>query len=118
MNRIVKIVTSIIILGFVNTSAKAFEHKEIVTDTLEVSGICGMCEERIENAALIKGVKKAEWSVDQQSLVVVYRTDKTSIEEIAEAIAEAGHDNGLITCTDEQYDNVHNCCKYRESDPH
>lgn len=118
MNRIVKVIVAVALLGFLDSSAKAQDAKEVITDTLQVSGICGMCEERIENAALIKGVKKAEWSVDQQSLVVVYRTDKTSMEAIARAVADAGHDNGLVTCTDEEYEKVHNCCKYRESDPH
>jgi mercuric ion binding protein len=118
MNRIVKVIVAVALLGFLDSSAKAQESKEVITDTLQVSGICGMCEERIENAALIKGVKKAEWSVDQQSLIVVYRSDKTSMEEVARAIANAGHDNGLITSTDEEYDQVHNCCKYRETNPH
>jgi len=118
MNRIVKIIVATVILSFLDSSVKAQNSKEIITDTLQVSGICGMCEERIENAALIKGVKSVDWSVDQQALVVVYRADKISMEEIAKAIADAGHDNGLITSTDEDYDKVHNCCKYRDSDPH
>ena len=118
MNRIVKVIVAVGLLGFLNSSAKAQNSKEVITDTLQVSGVCGMCEERIENAALIKGVKKAEWSVDQQSLIVVYRADKTSIEEVARAVADAGHDNELISSTDEKYDRIHDCCKYRESEPH
>ena len=118
MNRIVKVIVAVGLLSFLNSPSKAQNSKEVITDTLQVSGVCGMCEERIENAALIKGVKKAEWSVDQQSLIVVYRADKTSIEEVARAIANAGHDNELITSTDEKYDRIHECCKYRESEPH
>ena len=94
------------------------ESKQVITDTLVVSGICEMCEERIENAALINGVKKVEWSSDTQLLIVVYRPDKVTLEEIAISINEAGHDNELFICTDEQYDRVHSCCKYRESEPH
>ena len=93
-------------------------NKEIVTDSISVSGICGMCEERIENAALIKGVKKVDWDKDKQMLTVIYRSDKTSMQEIAESIADAGHDSSLVTCTDEQYDKVHSCCKYRENEVH
>lgn len=118
MNRIVKLIVAVGLLSFLDYSAKAQNSKEVITDTLQVSGVCGMCEERIENAALIKGVKQAEWLVDQQSLIVVYRADKTSMNEVARAVADAGHDNELITCTDEEYEQVHNCCKYRESDPH
>ena len=93
-------------------------NKEIVTDSITVNGICGMCEERIENAALIKGVKKVSWDKDKQLLTVVYRKDKVSMQEIAESLADAGHDSSLVTCTDEQYDKVHSCCKYRDNEVH
>ena len=94
------------------------KNNHIVTDTLGVSGVCNMCKERIENAATIKGVKKVEWTAESQQLIVVYRDDKVTIDEIAQSIAEAGHDNELIISTDAQYEKVHDCCKYREIDPH
>lgn len=116
MKNLVLIISS---LTLILISSSAFSQgKEVVQDTLHVSGICGMCEERIENAALIKGVKKVEWSNDTHELVVIYRADKVSMQEIAESIADAGHDSELITCTDEQYDKVHKCCKYRDDVDH
>lgn len=119
MNRIIKIITSVIfIFTFSNYGYSQDKNKQVITDTLMVSGVCEMCEERIENAALIKGVKKVEWSTNTHSLVVVYREDKVTLDQIAESIAEAGHDNELVICTDEQYDKVHSCCKYRDLHSH
>ena len=101
----------------IDTNAQE-KNKEIVTDSISVYGICGMCEERIENAALIKGVKKVEWHKDEQMLHVTYRADKVSIEEIGQSIADAGHDNSIVNASDEAYEKVHSCCKYREDDVH
>ena len=119
MNRFIKIFMSVIFsLTLSQTIYAQDNNKEILTDTISVSGICGMCEERIENAALINGVKKVEWTQENHTLVVVYRSDKVTIEEIGAAIAEAGHDNEIIKSTDEQYDDVHSCCKYRDDHSH
>lgn len=116
--KLFKIILPLIAFLAIASSLKAQKNKQVVTDTLIVSGICGMCEERIENAALIKGVKKVDWEVDTQELIVIYREDKVTIDQIAMALADAGHDSELITCTDEQYDEVHNCCKYRDQNAH
>jgi copper chaperone CopZ len=112
------ILTFIIALTFSSFLNAQDKNKQISTDSLVVSGVCSMCEERIENAALIKGVKKVEWDVDTQVLIVTYRKDKVDLEKIAASIAEAGHDNEIIKSTEEQYDKVHSCCKYREIDSH
>jgi copper chaperone CopZ len=117
MKYLVKLSLSLLLFISIGKTIQA-QGKEVVSDTISVMGICGMCEERIENAALIKGVKKVEWSSETETLVVLYRPDKVSIEEIAWELAEVGHDNEYYTCTDEQYDKVHTCCKYREQHEH
>lgn len=117
MKYIVRISLSLMLLLSFGKAIQA-QKKEVLSDTISVMGICGMCEERIENAALIKGVKKVEWSSDTKTLVVLYRPDKVSIEQIAWEIAEAGHDNQYYICTDEQYEKVHDCCRYREQHTH
>lgn len=119
MKNTIQNILPLIVLLFLSISLKAqSNNKAIVTDTIVVSGICGMCEERIENAALIKGVKKVAWEASTQELIVIYREDKVSINDIANSIAEAGHDSELIVCTDEQYDSIHSCCKYRDQNSH
>lgn len=116
--KLFKIALTLLAFLSLSSTVVAQKNKQVVTDTLKVSGICGMCEERIENAALIKGVKKVDWEEDTQELVVVYREDKVTIDQIANAIADAGHDSELVTCTDEQYEEVHSCCKYRDQSSH
>lgn len=117
MKNLIKL--SLVLIFILSISSNTFANsKEVKTDTLMVAGVCGMCEERIENAALIKGVKKADWSQDTHELIVVYRPDKVSLDEIAIAVSEIGHDNSIYNSTDEQYEKVHSCCKYREQDSH
>ncbi len=61
------------------------------TDTLKVYGNCGMCEERIENALDIVGVRSAQWDEKTQMLTVTYISEKISINEIHQICANIGH---------------------------
>lgn len=92
------------------------QDNNIITTTLHVEGLCGMCEERIENAAYIKGVKEADWDVESHILTITYDKRKTSIEKIIAAINEVGHDVEGHPATDEQYNGIHGCCRYRDPD--
>lgn len=83
------------------------------TDTLTVSGNCGQCKERIQEAAYIKGVKSAEWNKKTKILTVVYNGQKTNLNQIATAISGAGHDNRLHTASDKSYKTLPGCCAYR-----
>lgn len=102
---------------FVTVSANA-QSKNVQTDTLTVNGICEMCQARIENAAYIKGVKKASWDKETKILTVVYQPKKVTLQEIANSVAMGGHDNRLATASDKAYDHVHHCCKYRTDTSH
>ena len=86
------------------------------TTTLEVDGLCGMCEERIENAAYILGVKKADWSQETHLLELIYNSSKVDEAAIISAINEVGHDVKNHPATDEQYANIHGCCRFRDPD--
>lgn len=90
-------------------------QKDIIKETYRVVGVCGSCEKRIENAALIKGVLEAEWDKHKQELSVVYKSSKSSKALILKAVAEAGHDNELYTASDKAYKVLPGCCKYREN---
>ena len=80
-----------------------------------VDGLCGMCEKRIETAVQkVKGVKKAEWDVDSRMLTVSLKNEDVKADALHQAVAEAGHDTKLMTATDEAYDKLHACCKYRD----
>ena len=93
--------------------AQAQKAKKTVETTFKVSGICGMCEERIENALSVKGVKLAEWDVKTKECRVVYKSSVVTEEQLHELLNEAGHDTETSKASDEEYDQVHGCCKYR-----
>jgi copper chaperone CopZ len=94
------------------------QKNDPITLKFEVSGICEMCKERIEKALDTKGIRFANWDVETGELEVVYKPNKISEEEIHQRIADVGHDTEKVTASDEAYDSVHHCCKYREDTKH
>lgn len=113
-----KFIKALSIIFILTTFSVQAQKKGVTTVSFEVSGICGMCEERIENALDVKGVKKAEYNTDTHMCEVVYNENKISEEELHKLLNEAGHDTEKSKATDEQYATVHSCCKYREHDDH
>lgn len=91
----------------------AQENQGIKRDTIHVAGNCGDCKERIENAALINGVKFAEWNKDTKQLIVVYKEEKVTKEEIERSVASAGHDAGAMPSDSTAYQKLPGCCQYK-----
>ena len=82
-----------------------------------VDGVCGMCEKRIEsNCLATKGIKLADWNKENRMLKVIYNEKKISLEEIHKKIASIGHDTSLETASEEAYNNLYMCCKYRDEE--
>ncbi len=80
---------------------------------LQVSGVCGMCETRIETAVYdIKGVKSVEWDQDSGILTTVVKKNKVTKQQIADALAAVGHSSELAKAKKEAYDELPGCCKY------
>ena len=88
--------------------------KETKTIEFEVNGVCGMCKNRIENGALIKGVKQVAYDQESSKLKVIYRTDKVTEDEIHKAVASVGHDTEKAKATEEAYSKLPGCCAYRD----
>ncbi|RCW90143.1 heavy-metal-associated domain-containing protein [Winogradskyella arenosi] len=83
--------------------------------SIEVDGVCVMCKERIEKAAIrTKGVKSAVWAVDTHELKLIYDARKTDVSAISKKVAAVGHDTKGIKATEAQYNSVHPCCRYRD----
>lgn len=98
-------------------STLAFAQNKNAKASMEVDGICGMCKERIEKAAIrTKGVKSAVWNVDTHELKLIYDERKTDLTKISKKLASVGHDTKMIKATEEQYQSVHPCCRYRDED--
>ena len=93
-----------------NVSSKSTATK---TETLKVSGNCDMCKARIEKAAKIDGVSKAEWNAKSKILAVTYDPAKTNIDQVGKKVAAAGHDNEKVKADDKAYSSLPSCCKYR-----
>lgn len=83
--------------------------------SFEVKGNCGMCKSRIEKAAIkIKGVKFATWNTETKEFKAIMDERKCSIDDIKKRIAEVGHDSEGYTAPEDVYENLPECCKYRD----
>jgi hypothetical protein len=102
-----------VLLIFLFSSVSLFAQSDIKTDSFKVDGNCGMCKKRIEDAAYIKGVKRADWNKDTHELTIIYRTSKTSSESIAKSIAKAGHSSEKMQASEEDYNKLPKCCHYK-----
>lgn len=110
------------IFGLNITPGHALEAKHPVTSewsaqkdstfTLLVSGNCGMCKTRIEEAAQGKGVKSAKWQAETQLLTLTIDHKQTNKEVIKQRIAKVGHDADGLLAPDEVYEKLHSCCIY------
>jgi cation transport ATPase len=112
---------SVLLIGFSAQSQEVKKNKNAKV-SFEVDGICGMCKKRIETAALkSKGVKFAIWNVETHQLNIIMDERKTDIFAIQKNILKVGHDvvgfdTKKMKATDEAYESVHPCCKYRDEE--
>lgn len=107
--------TAIAVLSLLFVLAAAAQHNSNTdTTTFKVSGVCGMCKQRIEKAASIKGVKNAQWNVNTQMLSLSYEPSVVALEDIHNRIAAVGHDTELKKATDKAYNALPECCLYRD----
>ena len=83
------------------------------TEILKVSGKCDMCKARIEKAAKLNGVSKADWNTKSKILTVTFDPATTNMDLFGKKIASAGHDNAKAKAFDTAYNTQPDCCKYR-----
>ena len=107
-----KLLPFIILLCFITYSS--FSQTQKIS--FEVAGMCGMCQDRIENALDIKGVKTAYWSAETQICKITYNSSKITEKEIHQAIAKVGHDTPMAQATEKAYEALHHCCRYDRLD--
>ncbi|WP_417291285.1 heavy-metal-associated domain-containing protein [Corallibacter sp.] len=103
----------VVVVFFMTTLS--FAQNKNAKATLEVDGVCMMCKDRIEKAAIkSKGVKSAIWSVDTHELKLIFDERKTNLEAIEKSVASVGHDTKNVKADDDVYNNINPCCKYRD----
>ena len=90
MKKIVLVVL-VALAGFV---AQAQEKKnKNAKHVTEVNGNCGLCQKRIQKAALsVEGVKSATWDIPSHQLSLILNEEKCSLLDVKKAIAKVGHD--------------------------
>ena len=111
-----KVIAIICIAMVTNFTLAQSKNKKL---SFEVDGVCQMCKMRIEKAALdVSGVKFADWNIPSHELVLVIDERKTNPMAVKVALAEAGHDSKELKATQEAYEKVHACCRYRDIEDH
>jgi len=105
---IISLFSSLLLIG--NISAQEVSY---IKSSFRVWGNCDMCKSKIEKAAKkIDGVKVAKWNVVSQKMFVKFNDQVTSIDEIQATIAGTGYDTEKHKAKDDDYNNLHHCCKY------
>ncbi len=106
---------AILVIGILFMGITGFAQNKNAQATIDVDGVCGMCQDRIEKAAVkTKGVKHATWNVETHELRLIYNEGKTDLNAIQQSIADSGHDTQDIKAKDEVYESIDACCKYRD----
>lgn len=105
----------VLILVMALLTGVTFAQEKNKKMTMEVDGKCDMCKTRIEKAVLgVKGVKYALWDIPSHQLSLIIDERKTDPMKVKTALVAVGHDTKELKATEEAYDSVHPCCKYRE----
>lgn len=90
---------------------KSFETVVIKTPTVQ----CESCKQRIENfLAKEEGVAKAVVDYKRKTTKVSFYTERTNVENIKAAIANAGYDADDVAANGESYKKLPLCCKKPE----
>lgn len=114
----IKFLSVSIIALILNITVSAQDHSQHQmakdkTESFKVTGNCDMCKARIEKAAKVEGVTKANWDSEKQLLTVTFNPAKVKIDDLQSKIAAVGHDTEKVKADDKVYDKLPGCCKYR-----
>lgn len=105
----VKILFAALILAVMSLNSFAQSTK---SENFKVWGNCEMCKARIEKAAKVEGVTKADWNSESQMLALVYNPAKVTSDDVQKKIAAAGHDTEKYKAEEKAYGKLPGCCKY------
>src|SRR5580765_8797720 len=94
-----------------SAQTKTLLTAKIITPTVQ----CDMCKERIETyLKRYDGVTYVIVNVKKKETTVKYLTDRTNIENIKTAIANAGYDADDVPANPDAYKALPKCCKKPE----
>jgi periplasmic mercuric ion binding protein len=91
-----------------SAQVKAVQTVKISTPTVQ----CDMCKKKIETyLKRFDGVGMINVNVKKKETTVKFISDRTNIEEIKTAIANAGYDADDVAANEEAYKKLPKCCK-------
>lgn len=94
-------------LGF-GQAKKGLQTVTISTPTVQ----CEMCKQRIEKYMVREeGVSKVNVDYKKKQTKVTFYAERTNIENVKTAIANAGYDADDVTANEEAYEKLPKCCK-------
>jgi hypothetical protein len=102
-------VASLLLLSFTSCASGL---KNTLTETVKISGNCGMCETTIEHAGNKKKEVTLDWNRDTKLAVLMYDSVKTNRDEILKRVALSGYDNQSFRADDKVYSSLPECCQY------
>lgn len=92
MKHIIFIIAFLVCGLIMPTTASASDKGELVTVVYSVGLHCNNCKKKVENnIAFEKGVKDLQVNLEDKTVTVTFRTDKTDSEKIKEAIEKLGY---------------------------
>ena len=106
---------AIAVIGF-TTFASAQAKKGVQTVTIQTPTVqCESCKKRIEEYLKREdGVQKSNVDFKKHVTKVTYVAERTNVENIKTAIANAGYDADDVKADEEAYKKLPNCCKKPE----
>lgn len=84
----------------------------VVETQVHVWGSCELAKKKIDSAAKIDGVQKADWNMESRLLTLKFDSTKVSLDNILKNIAMAGFDNERYFADDYAYEQLPDNCKY------
>ncbi|WP_418360078.1 DUF3347 domain-containing protein [Sphingobacterium detergens] len=87
------------------------QDNTMTTQTVKISGNCGMCKKTIEKAGNSADAK-VDWNEDNQTANVSFNAEKTSLDAVLKKVALAGYDNEKYLAPATTYADLHGCCQY------
>jgi periplasmic mercuric ion binding protein len=100
----------------ISTIGMSQVKKGVQTVTIKTPTVqCETCKEKIEKVLVREpGVQKSVVDFKKKTTKVTFVSERTNIENIKTAIANAGYDADDITANEESYKKLPTCCKKPE----
>ncbi|MCF6404739.1 cation transporter [Chitinophaga filiformis] len=113
--RIVKLVMVLLFAGIGVTMGQAKKGTMVTAKISTPTVQCEQCKNRIERyLSREEGVQSSKVDFKKGITTVKFFTDRTNIENVKTAIANAGYDADNVTANEEAYKKLPTCCKKPE----